>query len=105
MIIKNNNTINAYQKTSINNNIDTKKSAANNNSATHLVPKSDTVSLSDEARLRTQAYSDASNAPDVRAEKVNQLKEQINNGTYTANSMRTAKAMVSDMVSTKSLYV
>ncbi len=105
MIIKNNSVIDPYQKASLDN-IDTNKknAAVENNSEANFTPKTDTISLSEEAKLRTQAYSDASNAPDVRAEKVARLKAEVSNGTYTPNSLRTAQAMVADMFTDKALY-
>ena len=105
MIIKNNNTIDSYQKVTTDSTNASKKSAAvNNNAEANLAPQNDTVNLSNEAKLRTQAYTDAMSAPDARAEKVAKLKEQVNSGTYTPNSMRTARAMVADMFTDKALY-
>jgi len=94
-----------YQKMAMENVDSNKKNAAiNNNTEANLAPKNDTVSLSEEAKLRAQASTNAMDAPDVRKEKVSALKEQVSNGTYTPNSMRTAKAMVSDMFADKALY-
>lgn len=105
MIIKNNKTVDPYQKMAMENVDSNKKnSAINNNAGANLAPKNDTVSLSEEAQLRAQASVNAMNAPDVRKEKVSALKEQVSNGTYAPNSMRTAKAMVSDMLTDKALY-
>lgn len=53
-------------------------------------PQTDTVSVSDEALLRTEAYRTAMNAPDMREDKVNSIKEQVDNGTYSINSRRIA---------------
>lgn len=53
-------------------------------------PQTDTVSVSDEAMLRTEAYRTAMNAPDIREDKVNAIRDQIANGTYSVNSRRIA---------------
>ena len=104
MIIKNNN-LDPYQKVSTGAaEISKKNATVDGNTEANFVPKNDTVNLSEEAKLRTQAHTEAINTPDVRAEKVANLKEQVGNGTYTPNSMRTAKAMISDMFADKSLY-
>lgn len=58
--------------------------------------KTDTVSVSDEAVLRTEAYRTAMNAPDIREDKVNAIRDQIANGTYTVNAHRIAANMLSD---------
>ena len=56
--------------------------------------KTDTVSVSDEAVLRTEAYRTAMNAPDIREDKVNAIRDQIANGTYTVNAHRIAANML-----------
>ncbi len=103
MIIKNNG-MDPYKNASMEN---IERANRNNNNqkanATQKAPQ-DRVSLSDDAKLRTQAYSTAMNSPDVRSEKVSKLKNDVNNGSYTPNSMKTAKAMVDDMVSNKAMY-
>lgn len=53
-------------------------------------PQADTVSVSDEAVLRTEAYRTAMNTSDIREDKVNALRDQIANGTYAINSRRIA---------------
>ena len=61
--------------------------------------KTDTVSVSDEAVLRTEAYRTAMNAPDIREDKVNAIRDQIANGTYTVNAHRIAANMVGEELS------
>lgn len=46
----------------------------------------DRISLSPEARLRTEAYTAAMNAPDVRQAKVDALKAQVESGSYRPDS-------------------
>lgn len=61
-----------------------------------LAPKSDTVSLSDEAQLRTEAYRTAMNTPELRAEKVAALKAQVADGSYQIDSLKIAQGIVRD---------
>ncbi|MBS5049258.1 MAG: flagellar biosynthesis anti-sigma factor FlgM [Desulfovibrionaceae bacterium] len=61
--------------------------------------KTDTVSVSDEAVLRTEAYRTAMNAPDIREDKVNAMRDQIANGTYTVNAHRIAANMLGEELS------
>jgi negative regulator of flagellin synthesis FlgM len=56
----------------------------------------DKVNLSSEAKLRATARSEASNAPDVRAEKVAELQEKVRNGTYQIDDRKTAENLVRD---------
>lgn len=58
--------------------------------------KGDSVSLSGEAKLQSAAFSAASQAPDVRAEKVRSLKEQVRNGTYQPDIKKAARNLVRD---------
>jgi negative regulator of flagellin synthesis FlgM len=53
-------------------------------------PQGDTVTVSEEAVLRTEAYHAAMNAPDIRRSKVDALKAQVENGTYSIDSRRVA---------------
>ncbi len=107
MIIKNNG-VDPYRQNAIDTMDSAKKTdqaQKNQGNRQAQVVKNDTVSLSDNAKLRTQAYSTAMSSPDTRSDKVAKLKEQVSNGTYTTNSLRTAKAMISDMLSGKDLFV
>ncbi len=56
----------------------------------------DTVSLSSEARLRGAAFAEASQAPDVRQEKVKDLKERVKNGTYKPDLKKAATNLLRD---------
>ena len=46
----------------------------------------DSVVLSSEARLRGTALQTAKDAPDIRREKVDELKRKVKDGTYQAQS-------------------
>ncbi|MGE4297839.1 MAG: flagellar biosynthesis anti-sigma factor FlgM [Desulfovibrionaceae bacterium] len=58
----------------------------------------DKVSLSPEARLRTEAYKSAQAAPDVRQEKVDAIKAKIANGEYQIDTRKIAEKMLSEEV-------
>ncbi len=103
MIIKNNG-IDPYKNVSMENIEKNSRANATQKGSAVANPLGDKVSFSDDARLRTQAYSAAMNSPDVRGEKVSKLKEDVASGNYTPNSAKTAKAMVNDMVSHKAMY-
>ena len=54
----------------------------------------DTVSVSQDALLMTEARRAAQSAPDVRAEKVESLRIQVANGTYKPDSRLIAASLV-----------
>ncbi len=54
------------------------------------------VDLSTRARDIQQARNAVSNLPDIREEKVQELKAQIEKGTYKINSGKIAELMVGD---------
>lgn len=54
----------------------------------------DRVSLSQSARLHTLAYAEAGKAPDVRKDKVEELKARIASGDYTTDDRKIAEKLV-----------
>jgi negative regulator of flagellin synthesis FlgM len=58
--------------------------------------KADTVVLSDTAKKVQEAQNQLEAIPDVREDKVAQLKEQIENGTYDMDEEKIAHKMISD---------
>ncbi len=56
----------------------------------------DRVVLSSEGRLRGAALQSAKDAPDVRRKKVNDLKRQIQDGTYKPDLKRAAANLIRD---------
>ncbi|WP_419787610.1 flagellar biosynthesis anti-sigma factor FlgM [Pseudodesulfovibrio sp.] len=56
----------------------------------------DRVVLSSEARLRGAALQGANEAPDVRREKVDRLKQQVKDGTYKPDLKKAAANMIRD---------
>ncbi len=58
--------------------------------------KTDTVVLSDTAKKIKEAQTQLEAIPDVREDKVAQLKEQIENGTYEIDEEKIADKMLKD---------
>ena len=93
-ITPNDNTINidAYV-----NNINDKQKAENtSDKAEKNVAKTDTVNISDAAKEIQEVRKELDNIPDVRDDKVEQLKNQIENGTYEIKSEEIAEKMLKD---------
>lgn len=61
---------------------------------TQAAPKSDKVTLSPEGALHTEAYRSAMNAPEIRQDKVDAIKDQISNGTYVIDSAKIAAGLI-----------
>jgi len=57
---------------------------------------SDTLRLSQEARLRTTARSAAMQADDVRQDRVDALKDQVTDGTYQVDTTKTAAKLLQE---------
>lgn len=57
---------------------------------------SDHVSLSSEGRLRALAMHSAMDDPGVRTERVQELKTQVQSGTYSPDSRRTAVKLLQE---------
>jgi negative regulator of flagellin synthesis FlgM len=57
-------------------------------------PKADSVTLSDNARSLAAAREAVKNAPDVRQEKVAEIKQQVDSGTYQVSARVLARKMV-----------
>jgi negative regulator of flagellin synthesis FlgM len=56
----------------------------------------DRVVLSSEARLRGAALQTAKEAPDVRRQKVDELKRQVKDGTYRPDIKKAAANLIRD---------
>ncbi len=59
-------------------------------------PRGDKVQLSDDAKMMAQAHGVASETPDVRAEKVAALREQVQNGTYEIDNRKVAEGILKE---------
>jgi negative regulator of flagellin synthesis FlgM len=57
---------------------------------------SDSVRISDEARLLSVANAESRAAPDVRRERVEQLKAEVNGGTYVPDAKAVAGNLIRD---------
>jgi negative regulator of flagellin synthesis FlgM len=58
--------------------------------------KTDTVVLSDAAKRIQEAKKQLDALPDIREDKVAQLKEQVENGTYEIDAEKIADKMLKD---------
>ncbi|CAK7049235.1 MAG: hypothetical protein DELT_00965 [Desulfovibrio sp.] len=96
MEIKNNlNPLDPYTRTQLTGTVnqETKRGTAN---AAPAGETGDRVSLSPEAKLRTEAYTTAMNAPDVRQEKIDALKAQVASGEYQPDSKAIASKLLAE---------
>jgi negative regulator of flagellin synthesis FlgM len=59
-----------------------------------VAPAVDSVSLSDTARSLAAAREAVQNAPDVREDKVGDIKQQITDGTYSVSASVLARKML-----------
>jgi len=79
------------------NNIDEKnKVAPAADTSASKVAKTDTVAISGAAKEIQEARQQLDEIPDIRAEKVAEIKNQIENGTYEIKSAEIAEKMLSD---------
>ena len=60
------------------------------------VNKSDTVVISDAAKRVQEARNQLNDIPDVREEKVTELRNQIQNGTYQIDADKIAGKMIKE---------
>jgi len=54
----------------------------------------DTVTISDAAKLQALATREASQAPDIRKEKVEEVKQRVQSGQYKTDSRKIAEGIV-----------
>lgn len=64
--------------------------------AASATAKADTVTVSNEAVLHTEAFKAASNGPSVRQDKVDTIKAQLNSGTYKIDAKRIASQLLTN---------
>ncbi len=57
-------------------------------------PSADRATFSQKARLLSEAKRAAEEAPDVREDRVRELREAIENGTYSVDSREIARRML-----------
>ncbi len=87
--------LNPYAKKRIDENVKPQQ-AAKSGGQGQSAESSDTVNVSSEARLRGAALSEATQAPDVRTEKVRELKEKVKSGTYSPDIRKAAANLIRD---------
>ena len=75
---------------------DKNKAGASGEKPEKTAVKSDTVLISDTAKRIQEARKQLDRIPDIREDKVAQLKNQINNGTYEINSEKIADKMIKE---------
>ena len=80
----------------VNNVQDKKTSAPPKNKAADPGVKTDTVDISDTAKRVSSAREELDRIPDVREDKVAELKAQIENGTYKVDSEKIADKMLKE---------
>lgn len=105
MIIKNTGPLEAYQQVNTERTVKNESVATNSTQQNPAQSKTDTVNLSNEAVLRQEAHATAMDTPDIRAEKVAKLKDDVQNGTYAPNSRNTAEAIIRDTHTNRDLYI
>jgi len=64
--------------------------------ADNTAAKTDTVVISDAAKRIQEARAQLDEIPDVREDKVAELKKQIQNGTYQENAQETAGKLLKE---------
>ena len=77
---------------------DTKKADQAADQAKESATKTDTVVISDAAKRIQEARAKLDDIPDVREEKVADLRNQIQNGTYQADADKTADKLLKEQL-------
>ena len=77
---------------------DTKKADQAADQAKESATKTDTVVISDAAKRIQEAREKLDDIPDVREEKVADLRNQIQNGTYQADADKTADKLLKEQL-------
>lgn len=75
---------------------DKNKAGASGEKPEKTAVKSDTVLISDTAKRIQEARKQLDDMPDIREDKVAQLKNQIKNGTYEINAEKIAEKMIKE---------
>lgn len=77
---------------------DKKKADQAADQAKESATKTDTVVISDAAKKIQEARAKLDDIPDVREEKVADLRNQIQNGTYQADAEKTADKLLKEQL-------
>ena len=73
---------------------ETRKKNADGSSGTNASSEGDNITLSDKAKDISRLTSQLKSAPDVRQERVNELKQQISDGTYNVSGKKVAEKII-----------
>lgn len=65
---------------------------------TEATQNADNIVLSQKARLMQKASQVIAETPDVRQEKVEPLKEAVDQGSYPFNAQKVANSMIANMI-------
>ncbi len=65
---------------------------------TQVVQRRDTVQLSPQSRMAREVVASNQVQQEERSQKVQALKEQVQNGTYQVNPIKVADAMMKDLI-------
>ena len=75
---------------------DKDKAGASDSRPEKTTAKTDTVVISESAKRVQEVRKQLDAIPDIREEKVAQLKEQVENGTYQVNAEKVAEKMIKE---------
>ena len=67
-------------------------------SSNKTLPSGDRVALSPEAKIMQEAIKVLETLPDVREEKVAQIRERIEEGTYQVDGRKVAEKMINESI-------
>jgi negative regulator of flagellin synthesis FlgM len=70
--------------------------AARGDQAGNAGPKGDTVEISDSAKRIQEAKAELERIPEAREDRVAELKNQIESGTYAVNAEKVADKMIKE---------
>lgn len=90
MIISNNqvqNILKTYSKQLNNNKV-------NQTESSKKVGKTDNLAISSESKIKQKVMQAIKNTDEIRADKINELKEQVATGTYTISDDEVAEKMI-----------
>jgi negative regulator of flagellin synthesis FlgM len=75
----------------------TKSGAVSDDQSSHkILPSGDSVELSPKAKVMQEAMKVLETLPDVREEKVAQIREQIEEGSYQIDGKKIAEKMINE---------
>jgi negative regulator of flagellin synthesis FlgM len=77
---------------------DKKKADQATDQAKESAAKTDTVVISDAAKRIQETRAKLDEVPDVREEKVAELRNQIQNGTYQVDAQKTAEKLLKEQL-------